>query len=295
MSELMTTREVAEYLRIKERKVYDLVHEKRIPCARVTGKWLFPRDLIDAWIAHGTEFPDDLPGLLPSPPVAVGSHDPLFDWAIRESGCELAVLPGGSLDGLRRMAKGEASACGLHVLDAATGEYNLPLVSDTCHGLDLVLIEWARRKQGLIVAPGNPLAISSIRELVVSGARVVTRQAEAGSQILLSYLLETEGVELSDLRPLSQPARSETDLALAVLEGHADVGLGVESVARLFRLDFVPLHEERYDLLLRRRAYFEKPIQTLLAFARSPAMAERVSTMAGYDISNLGRVIWNSP
>ena len=85
----MTTREVAEYLRIKERKVYDLVRDKRIPCTRVTGKWLFPKHLIDHWLATGTEFPDRAAALEPTPAVCAGSHDPLLEWCLRESGCEV--------------------------------------------------------------------------------------------------------------------------------------------------------------------------------------------------------------
>lgn len=294
MTEMMTTREVADYLRIKERKVYDLVRDKRIPCARVTGKWLFPKNLIDVWIARGTEFPDDAAGLPPAPPVVVGSHDPLLEWAVRESRCELAMLPGGSLDGLRRMAEGEASVCGLHVQDGETGEYNAPALVHVCRGQDLVLIEWARRRQGLIVASGNPLGIQTITDLPRLKARVVPRQAEAGSQILLGHLLDKAGVAVEDVRMLDRPARNETDLALAVLEGHADVGLGIEAVARVFRLGFVPLHEERYDLLIRRREYFEPPIQALISFSRTATFMERAASLGGYDVSGSGRVVWNA-
>ncbi|MBT7486316.1 MAG: helix-turn-helix domain-containing protein, partial [Rhodospirillales bacterium] len=109
----MNTHEVADYLRIKERKVYDLIAKKAIPCTRVTGKWLFPKPLIDAWLARET----DTTGvsLTPPPAVVAGSQDPLLDWSLRESGCDLAVLPGGSLDGLRRFASGDAVVCGLHI------------------------------------------------------------------------------------------------------------------------------------------------------------------------------------
>ncbi|MEE9318599.1 MAG: helix-turn-helix domain-containing protein, partial [Rhodospirillales bacterium] len=87
---MMTTREVAEYLRIKERKVYDLVRGKRIPCTRVTGKLLFPKNLIDQWVAEGTEFPGMAAAMKPAPAIVAGSHDPLLDWSLRESACQLA-------------------------------------------------------------------------------------------------------------------------------------------------------------------------------------------------------------
>lgn len=294
MRELMNTREVAEYLRIKERKVYDLVRQKRIPCTRVTGKWLFPRHLVDLWVADGTNVPAAARGLHPAPPpVMVGSHDPLLDWCLRESGCELAMLPGGSLDGLRRLAAGEAVMCGLHVFDAAADEYNVSVVSRTCQGLDVVLVEWCWRDQGLVLAPGNPLAVMTLQDIAAKQARVVTRQHEAGSQLLFVHLLAEAGMGLGDIDTVEPPARSETDVGLAVLEDKADAGLAIAAIAHQFRLEFLPLHRERFDLLVRRREYFEPPFQKILAFARSPAFRSRAEEMAGYDVSGMGRVVHN--
>jgi excisionase family DNA binding protein len=296
----MNTREVADYLRIKERKVYDLVREKRIPCTRVTGKWLFPKHLIDLWLAQGTDFPPaGGPAAAPVPAVVAGSHDPLLEWAVRESGCGLALLPGGSLDGLKRLAAGEAAVCGLHVLngegDPEGGGYNVPVVRQSCQGLDVVLVEWAWREQGLVTAPGNPLGLAGVADLAAKRARVAARQAEAGSQLLLVDLLRRAGLGLDDLDLLPEPARSETDLGLAVLEGKADAGLAVAAVAHQFRLHFVPLHRERFDLLVRRREYFEPPFQKLLAFAATPRFRARTESLTGYDAGGLGCIIYNGP
>ncbi len=295
----MTTREVAEYLRIKERKVYDLVRQKRIPCTRVTGKWLFPKNLIDQWVAEGAEFPGLVPGLnkgamQAAPAVVAGSHDPLLEWSLRESGCALAMMPGGSLDGLERLAAGDAMACGMHVLDAETGTYNQAAAEDACPGLDVVLIEWAWREQGLVLAPGNPLGISGITDLKAKKARVIGRQEKAGSHVLFNHLLAEAGVEAAALDILDKPAQSETDLGLAVQEAKADAGLAVRSVARQYKLEFLGLHRERYDLLVRRRDYFEPPVQKLLAFAASDAFKAKAAEMAGYDVSGLGNVVWNA-
>ena len=288
----MTTKEVAAYLRIKERRVYELVRQRAIPCTRVTGKWLFPKTLIDLWLADRAE--GERPSG-PPPPVIAGSQDPLLDWAVRESGCGLALLAGGSLDGLKRFAEGAAVAAGLHLFDAETGDFNVPAVSGTVPALGVVLIEWARRRQGLVVASGNPLGISTLRDLKDKGARVVRRQPEAGSYLLLAHLLEREGLTIEDLACIEETARSETDLGLAILEGRADAGLAVEAAARTLKLDFVPLMEERYDVLMRRRDYFEPPIQNLLAFARSAAFRERATQMGGYDLSDAGMVRFNGP
>ena len=292
MSDFMTTKEVAAYLRIKERRVYELVRQRAIPCTRVTGKWLFPKTLIDLWLADKVE--GERRSEAP-PPVIAGSHDPLLDWSVKESDCGLALLPGGSLDGLKRFGEGAALAAGLHLFDAEAGDYNVATVSGTFPALGAVLIEWARRRQGLVVAAGNPLGIESLRDLEEKGARVVARQPEAGSYLLLAHLLEQAEMVPEELSFIDGTARSETDLGLAVLEGRADAGLAVEAAARTLKLDFVPLQEERYDLLMRRRDYFEPPMQSLLSFTRSPAFAERAAQMGGYDVAGTGTVRFNGP
>lgn len=294
MSEMMNTREVAEYLRIKERKVYDLVRTRRIPCTRVAGKWLFPKTLIDLWILRNTRCdPAVAPAARPAP-VIVGSHDPLLEWAARESGCELAILFGGSLDGLRRFAEGEAAVCGLHVFDPETQTYNETAVKDTLEDLDVVLIEWAQRDQGLVVAAGNPRRITKLSDLGDKRARFADRQEGAGSRILLAYLLSQKGMSVADLNILSPPALNETDIAIMVSEGKADAGFAIRSVAAQFHLDFVLLHKERYDLAVRRREYFEPNFQKFLGFTRSARFTDKAESLGGYDVAGLGRVVYNS-
>src|SRR5437867_2490955 len=132
--ELMTTKEVAAYLRIKERKVYELISERRIPCSRVAGKWLFRKALIALWVIQHSEGAGHLKVAVARPPIVTGSHDPLLEWSVRESGCELAVLFNGSLDGLQHFAQGKAQCCGLHVFDPDTAAYNCPVVAQTLAG-----------------------------------------------------------------------------------------------------------------------------------------------------------------
>ncbi|HXH03303.1 MAG TPA: helix-turn-helix transcriptional regulator [Candidatus Competibacteraceae bacterium] len=293
MHELMTTREVAEYLRLKERKIYELVAEGRIPCSRVTGKWLFPRTLIDLWVLQNTDYPGIRPSL--PPPVLAGSHDPLLEWAVRESGCGLALLFDGSLDGLRRLAARQALACGLHVYEPEQERYNLGVIAAYLPAQPVVALEWAWREQGVLLAAGNPLGVTSLADLAARRVRVIGRQAESGSQLLLEHLLQRQGLSWSELDSGQPVARSESEVALAVLEGRAEAGLAIRAVARQFRLEFLPLQRERYDLVMGRRDYFEEPLQRLLQFARSARFAERAAELGGYDVSALGRVVYNGP
>ncbi len=290
--DMMDTREVAAYLRLKERRIYALVRENALPHIRATGKLLFPRAKIDAWLAAKAGVPN-VAAPAASPPIIAGSHDPLLEWAARESRCGLAVLACGSSAGLDRLARGEAQIAAMHWLDSASGEYNVPLVRVRMPGTDVVVIEWARRQQGLLVAPGNPMKIRTLADLVRRRARVIGRQAEAGSHRLLAHLLAQAQITRGDVRWLPQPALAETDLAAAIHDGSADAGVAIEAAARERGLTFIPLAVERLDLVLRPRDYFEPAAQALLAYARTPAFATHAAAMGGYVVEGTGQVIYN--
>ena len=290
---MMDTHEVAAYLRLKERRVYDLVRANALPHVRATGKLLFPRAQIDAWLAAKSGVP--ISGATTSvPPIVAGSHDPLLEWAVRESGSGLAVLACGSRAGLDRFAEGAAVVAALHWLDRASGEYNVPLVRARLPGADVVVIEWARRVQGLVVAPGNPHKLRTVADLKRAKVRVIGRQPAAGSHQLLMHLLDQAAIARGDLHWIARPALAETDVAATVHDGRADAGLAVEAAAHAHGLGFVALASERMDLVVRRRDFFESGVQALLAFARSPEMREHAATLRGYDVSETGRVVFNA-
>lgn len=290
--DMMTTREVADYLRIKERKVYDLVRLNRIPCTRVTGKLLFPRELIDRWMAGSTA---GVAAQAPAvPPVIAGSRDPLLDWAVRESGSGLALLAGGSSDGLRRLVAGEALAAGIHLLDPGTGSYNRTAVAAAAGHLGVVAIEWAWREAGLLLAPGNPRGIRGIADLARGAVKVVRCPPGAGARVLLDHLASRAGLAEGEVAYIDEIATTGQEAGLAILEGRADTGIGTRALARQLRLDFLPLATERFDLVLRRRDYFEPPFQRLLVFAGGTAFRTRAAALGGYDVSGLGRVTYNA-
>lgn len=293
MSEFLSTREVAALLRLKERKVYELARSAAIPVSRVTGKLLFPRDLVEAWVLRNTEYREGVGVLANRPLVLTGSHDPLLDWALRESGAGIATYFDGSLDGLARLAKDEAIAAGMHVFEPETGHFNVGHLAAAMPGQPVALIEIAKREQGLVLPAGNPRGIESVADL--AGLRIMPRQAGAGSRMLLEHLMGEAGLSESDTTLLDPPARNQTDVALAVAEGRADAGIAVAAAARPLRLDFLPLFAERFDLAVWRRDFFEPPLQALFTFARSTAFADRAASLGGYDLSGFGTVHLNGP
>lgn len=288
----LTTSEVAEYLRLGERKVYDLVRQGVLPSVKVTGKLLFPRQAIDLWLMNHLE--GDQQASQPVPLVLAGSHDPLLDWSAREAMTDLASLCQGSGDGARRLLIGEAMLAGLHVIDPASSHYNVPHQLGLGGMRDLVILHWAWRRQGLLLRPESAATITSLADLVRRQALVVQRQAAAGAYTLFQWLLERDGLDSQDLRLSADIALSEDDLALTVREGKADAGLAIEAVARRHGLVFIPLHEERFDLAMRRRSYFEPAVQRLMAFVRTQRFQERAVSMGGYDVSAIGQVLYNA-
>ena len=290
----LTTNEVADLLRIRERKVYDMARSGEIPCVRVTGKLLFPRDRIERWLngepGNSGIRSSERPTL---PNVVAGSHDPLLDWAIRESGSGLATFLDGSLDGLDRVVKGEAIAAGMHVLNGADGSYNCNAVRDRAGDRPLVLIEWAKRQQGLLIAADASDSIRGVDDL--KGCRIVRRQDSAGGAILFRHLVETSGLDMQDLSWNEDVSRTEVEAASAVASGRADAAPGLQTMARQFKLGFVPTQMERFDLLVDRHAWFEAPFQRLFAFTRTDGFAAKAMELSGYDLVGQGTVHWNGP
>lgn len=281
----LTTREVADLLRVKERKVYDMVATGEIPHRKITGKLLFPHGELLRWIEGSANLPP------PTRPLLVtGSHDPLLDWALRESGSGLATLWNGSGSGLTAFAEGRAALAGLH-LPGARG-WNLDAVET--HGLrNAVLIGWAERERGLILAPEHADSVHDVGDL--RGRRMILRQDGAGTTAVFARLIAEAGLSAGDILTRTSPAHTESEAAAAVAAGEAEATLGIESMARRFRLVFRPLLRERFDLLIDRRAYFTEGVQRLIRFAGSGTMIAKAAALGGYDLRDLGAVRWLSP
>jgi len=154
----------------------------------------------------------------------------------------------------------------------------------------VVLIEWARRQQGLVVAPGNPLSLTDIASVAARGARLAQRPPGAGAQLLLIALLARAKIANERLNLVKPDCPTGADLAEAVRTGRADCGVASRSVAVPAGLDFVPIVWERFDLVLRQRDYFLKGPQALFAFMRTPSFRERAAELGGYDVAAAGTV-----
>jgi molybdate-binding protein len=203
----------------------------------------------------------------PPPPIVGGSHDPLLEWTLRESGSGLASLPEGTEAGLRRLARGEVTAAAIHLhrLDGDDEGANLDAVAGTSGLHDVVVIALARREQGLVVAAGNPMQLRDVANIAAKRARLALRPQGAGAQLLLLALLARAGLAFDALALVKPACPTGADIAQAVRSGRADCGVATRAVAQAASLDFVPLTCKRCSNSSARR-------HSVTARPNSPAM-----------------------
>jgi len=232
--------------------------------------------------------------------VAIGSHDLTLDLlaqflASRGDGIRLSSANVGSLGGLVALRRGEAHLAGSHLLDPETGEYNISYIRRYLPGQDVILLTLVGREQGWIVPPGNPKGISGWNDAVNPDVRIVNRQRGAGTRVLLDYQLDQLGLDTQNVRGYDREEYTHLAVAAAVASGAADAGLGIQAAARALELDFEPLAQERYDLVIPGEHYRSELLQPLLALLHDPSFQASVSAMPGYDVSVMGTVVEYTP
>ncbi len=290
--EFLTTSEAASYVRLGERKLYELVTSGAIPCSKVAGKWLFPRHELDLWVLSGLAQPAGMIAADP-PPIVGGSQDDLLEWTLRESGSGLASLTEGTARGVERLQRGEVIAAAIHFHSeevSDSDESNIATVRAMPGLHDAVLVAFARREQGLLVAQGNPKHLHSLGDVLATRAQMAVRQPGAGAQMLLDVLLTRAGAGHKDLRRLNPPCLTGPDLAAAIRTGKADCGIATRAAAKSAGLDFVPLLWENFDLLMRQRSYFRPSIQALIGFIGQKRLKQRAAELTGYDTTPAGQI-----
>jgi putative molybdopterin biosynthesis protein len=292
--DFLTTSEAAEYVRLGERKLYELVTSGAIPCSKVAGKWLFPRHELDLWVLSGLARPAGMIAADP-PPIVGGSQDDLLEWTLRESGSGLASLAEGTARGVDRLQRGEVIAAAIHfhgdaISAISADDANITAVRATPGLHDAVLVGFSRREQGLLLPPDNPKQLHSLSDVLASGARMAVRQPGAGAQMLLEVLLSRAGAGHKDLRRLDPPCLTGPDLAAAIRSGKADCGIASRAAAKAAGLDFVPLLWENFDLLMRQRSYFRPSIQALVGFTGHKRLKQRAAELTGYDTTPAGHI-----
>jgi len=299
MKNLLSTKEVAQHLGVNEKMVYTLVSEKGLPATKVTGKWLFPRHLVDQWIeTHTINLPHGATGeaLADGLLIIAGSNDWLLDQAMSlYNGMghgQVAVFGNlGSMGGLGALRRRLCHIAASHLLQEDGSEYNFEAAFRELDQMPVV-VNFCRREQGIMVARGNPLGLGGVSDLGQKGLRMVNRALGTGTRLLLDRELAKAGISSAKIQGYGAEVHRHMDVGLAVLAGRADAGPGIRPVADLLGLDFIPIRWERFDLLVGRDRFFDKPVQLFLGLLHEKGFADLAGQCRGYDLGVSGKMLF---
>ncbi|MGD8296894.1 MAG: helix-turn-helix transcriptional regulator [Desulfobacterales bacterium] len=299
MENLLSTKEVAAFINVNEKMVYSLVSEKGLPATKITGKWLFPKHLVEQWIEANTiNYPDSgiqLPpydGLL----IITGSNDPLLDSAISlfnsHTPDQVAVFGNlGSMGGLSALRKNLCHIASSHLLQENESEYNFDFAIRELNQMPAV-VNFCRREQGILVPKGNPQNISTVADLAQAGIKIVNRSLSTGTRLLLDRELEKAGLNGDKIEGYSREVSRHLDVGLEILAGRADAGPGIRAVAGVLDIGFIPLRWERFDLMISKNRFFDEGIQLFLSLLHEKEFREMATRLEGYDIDLGGKMVF---
>ncbi|MBI1422296.1 MAG: helix-turn-helix domain-containing protein [Gammaproteobacteria bacterium] len=289
----MSVKQVAEYLHLNEKKIYELVSERRIPATKITGKWMFPRELVDRWMldsAHGGLFTDRL--------ILGGSDDPLLYRLVMQYAQDtkaralITYTPTGTRLGLDLLNSNRIDACCMHWGPNTESHTRHPaLLHQYNQYHHWVLIRAFQREQGLIIKPRLAAIVHTPEDLFDRQFRWALRQSGAGAQRFLQEILGKHGLNTSSLNS-EVTALSEREAGAAVAMDRADVVPGARAIATEFGLGFIPFGWESFDFALPRGIWFRRLFQELLNRLKSAQCQHLAEDLGGYDLSNTGQLLW---
>jgi putative molybdopterin biosynthesis protein len=296
---MFSAREVAEYLGIHEKQVYRLLRQGRLPGTRVTGRWVFSRRLVTEWIEANSreavkqKSPKAKLAVEPHHLIICGSDDLLLQILLREFNRRHPAMLAtsaivGSLAGIQAVSEGRAHVAGVHLLDPVSGEYNRPQVASAFPHQRAFLVTLAHRQEGFILPRGNPHEVSGFADIVRQRLRFANRERGTGVRVLVDHLLSSHKLGKRGLPGYETELFTHLEVATAVAEGRADVGVGTLGPARSLGLDFVHLTWERYDLFSTEEAFYRRPTQAFFEMIKSDWLRQLISRVPGYDARETG-------
>ena len=299
MENLMSTKEVATFLNVNEKMVYTLVADKNLPATKITGKWLFPKHLVEQWIeANTTNFPQAVQKLPPYHGLLIiaGSNDLLLDKAIslfNAMNSEEIVVFGnlGSVGGLSALRKNLCHIASSHLLQENGNDYNSTFASRELNTMPAV-VNFCSREQGIVLQKGNPKKVQSVKDLAQPGITIVNRSLATGTRLLLDNELRAAGINGEKISGYQNIVNRHMDIGLEILANKADAGPGIRPVASLLGLDFLPLRWERFDLLVSKDIFFEPGVQKFQGLLHEPDFRKLAKALDGYDISDSGKMVF---
>ncbi len=299
MSTLMNTKEAAQYLGINDKKIYSLISDQGLPATKITGKWLFQRHLLDRWLEQHTENYPAIQGMSKTYQnllIITGSNDLLLDQLLeifsRRHQLPLPVFSNlGSMGGIRALKDNLCHLCSAHLLEPEGEEYNFAYVEEE-FGDSVVVVNFCKRLQAVLVAPGNPFGVKALADLAGGRLRIANRKEGTGTRLLLDRELERQGVSGKEIPGYDTAFGRHLEVGLEILAGRADAGLAIGAVGEMLGLDQISVCWERYDFIIRKDTFFSRGVQMLMALLKDEEFLNLSTTFAGYDLSTSGQVVF---
>ena len=286
--EILSAKELSRYLKINEKKIYQLVRSSTLPHTKIGGKIAFAKELIDAWIAENTEREKHL--------YIAGSDDPLLRRIIdaynKEGPSTIFYAPVGSINGLKLLKSGAANLACVHILDVERREYNVGYLDRYLSHHRYTVIHLYLREQGIYLDSDNPKKVRSLEDIAAKHARFINRNQGSGTRLLLDFLLHEKGIETVQIKGYNTEVESHLQAGLAVLRSEADAAFGIRYVAHILNLHFIPLFKERFDLLIPEAYSQTAQVASFLARFDQGNLMKYAKEFAGYDLTKTGSIVY---
>lgn len=298
--ELMNTKEVADYLDIHEKQVYALIKTGRIPCTRVTGKWIFPKKFIDEWIEtnaqSGLKQARNKSNRISGAILASGSNDPVLDMlltATKKSHPDFYIFSAntGSINGLKALNSGLTDIALSHLYDPESGQYNIPYLPQYLQNVNPVVVNLFYRELGFLCQQSKSSHITGFESLAGRKISFINRQKGSGTRLLLDYHLQKLGIVPEEIDGYEKEVYTHFEVGLSILSGEADVGIASAAVGKLLGLTFKSITSECFDMILDQSTYFQSGVQSFIETLKSDAFRGRVEKIGGYDFRDSGKIL----
>ncbi len=298
-----TIEEVAQLLKVSKLTIYDLVKKGDLPVFRVGRQMRVDRADLQAYIQkRKTGTTPAMSPVATSPKnqskIIISGQDLVLDIVAKylEKRQTMKVLRSheGSFNGVMAMYHGDCNIASLHMFDGDTGDYNTPYVKKIFVSHAFVLINVVSRRAGFYVQKGNPLQIHTFEDFKTKSFTFINREKGSGARILLDEQLRIHEIAPSMIKGYTHEEMSHLDVASAVANGYADVGIGIEKIAKLIPVDFIPAVRERYDIVLLKTPENQQLIEAVKEILNAPDFQAEVAALGDYDISQMGQIMYET-
>ncbi|MGE7693113.1 substrate-binding domain-containing protein [Lysinibacillus sp. NPDC094177] len=299
-----TIEEVAQLLKVSKLTIYDLVKKGDLPIFRVGRQMRVDRNDLQLYIQKSKTGATPAASTASTTPstknkkIIISGQDLALDllgkYIEKKQSNKVLRSHEGSFNGVMALYNGECDIASLHLYDGDTGEYNTPYLKKIFVSHSYILLNLISRRAGFYVQKGNPLHIQSIDDFKTKSLKLMNREKGSGARTFLDEQLCIHHISPSSIEGYNEEEMSHIDVASAVANGNADIGIGIEKISKLIEVDFIPLIRERYDIVLLKTPENQQLVESVKEILNSPDFQSEVVALGDYDVTQMGQIIYET-